>query len=413
MSREDYLFSTYDLHKVTLNVQSKMGSEIDNLPEAQLLGTAPDALARFFAEKGCLDIPQLHEDKITVDLIETRADVSGDPGRFIRDRSGPFYVPATEFRYHVPFTGEGDLFNCQGNQISLNPPRAQIEANALVFSFVRTDANGETVKREFEQQLSHTKELLSGITGQAEVFNSQLEADALSRINARRDRLQKSSAAAAALGYPVRKREGAAQTYAVPDVKRKLAPKMPPVSVGKPEPTLDEANYEHILTVIGNMVDVMERSPSAFHKMREEDLRQHFLVQLNGQYEGQATGETFNFEGKTDILIRVDGKNIFIGECKFWEGPKAFNDAIDQLLGYTTWRDTKTALLIFNRGRALSTVLSKIPELVGARPEFIRQVDQEGATRFRFILHHRDDKQRELTLTVMVFEVPDGKDEQA
>ena len=27
--------------------------------------------------------------------------------------------------------------------------------------------------------------------------------------------------------------------------------------------------------------------------MKEEDLRQHFLVQLNGQYDGEATGETF------------------------------------------------------------------------------------------------------------------------
>ena len=50
------------------------------------------------------------------------------------------------------------------------------------------------------------------------------------------------------------------------------------------------------------MVAVMEWSPRAFVGMGEEDLRQHFLVQLNGAYEGQATGETFNFEGKTDIL---------------------------------------------------------------------------------------------------------------
>jgi hypothetical protein len=413
MSSDDYLFSKYDLHKVTANIEGKMGAEIDGLPETQILGTAPDALARYFAEKHRLDAPQLHEDQITVDLIETRADVSRDPGRFIRDRSGPFYVPATEFRYHVPFTGEGDLFRCQGNQISLNPPRAEIKDGQLVFSFVRTDANSDAVKGEFDQLLNHTKELLVGIVGHTEAFNSQLEAKALGRISARRDRLQKSSAAAAALGYPVRRREGAAQTYAVPEVKRKLPPKMPPVSTGKPEPALDDANYEHILAVIGNMVDVMERSPSAFRKMREEDLRQHFLVQLNGQFEGQATGETFNFEGKTDILIRVDGKNIFIGECKFWEGPKAFNDAIDQLLGYATWRDTKTALLIFNRGRALTTVLGKIPELVRARPEFVRQVNQAGETRFRFNLHHRDDRQRELILTVMVFEVPAGGDDPA
>lgn len=85
------------------------------------------------------------------------------------------------------------------------------------------------------------------------------------------------------------------------------------------------------------MVAVMERSPKAFSGMSEEDLRQHFLVQLNGHYEGQATGETFNFDGKTDILVRVDRKNIFIAECKFWRGPESFSQALDQLLGYATW----------------------------------------------------------------------------
>jgi hypothetical protein len=46
--------------------------------------------------------------------------------------------------------------------------------------------------------------------------------------------------------------------------------------------------------------------------------------------------------GKTDILIRDNDKNIFIAECKFWGGPKLFKETIDQLLGYTSWRDTKT-----------------------------------------------------------------------
>lgn len=55
----------------------------------------------------------------------------------------------------------------------------------------------------------------------------------------------------------------------------------------------------------------MELSPHAFLEMDEEALRSHFLVQLNGVYEGAATGETFNFQGKTDILIRKDGKNVF------------------------------------------------------------------------------------------------------
>jgi len=92
--------------------------------------------------------------------------------------------------------------------------------------------------------------------------------------------------------------------------------------------------YQHILNVMDNMTKVMERSPHTFETMQEEDIRQHFLVQLNGQYEGQATGETFNFQGKTDILIRSEGRNIFIAECKFWKGPKGFSETVDQLLSY-------------------------------------------------------------------------------
>src|SRR5687767_3238803 len=119
----------------------------------------------------------------------------------------------------------------------------------------------------------------------------------------------------------MKRRAGVAPTYSVPVQRQKPRIERPkPVPVGKPEPTLSVKDYESVLSIAGNMVAVMERSPKAFESMGEEDIRQHFLVQLNGQYEGQATGETFNSEGKTDILIRVEGRNVFIAECKFWKG---------------------------------------------------------------------------------------------
>jgi hypothetical protein len=99
-------------------------------------------------------------------------------------------------------------------------------------------------------------------------------------------------------------------------------------------------------------------------------------------------------------LIRVDGRNIFIAECKFWGGPDSFKKALDQLLGYTSWCDTKIALLVFNRDRNLTIVLQKIPELVKAHPNFLRQLLTTSETRFRFILPHSDDRARELTLSV-------------
>ena len=193
-----------------------------------------------------------------------------------------------------------------------------------------------------------------------------------------------------------------------PEVKRRIVPQLPPVSTKpyRPEPTLSIDEYEHILSVISNMVMVMERSPSAFKTMGEEDLRQHFLVQLNGQYEGQATGETFNYEGKTDILIRAEGKNVFIAECKFWTGPAGLSEALDQLLGYASWRDTKTALLIFNREATMSTVLQRIPQAVREHANYKTELDYEPESGFRYVFSHRDDPDRELMLTVLAFDVP-------
>ncbi|HEY2975867.1 MAG TPA: hypothetical protein VGJ48_25355 [Pyrinomonadaceae bacterium] len=78
----------------------------------------------------------------------------------------------------------------------------------------------------------------------------------------------------------------------------------------------------------------------------------------------------------------------------------------EQLHGYTSWRDTKTGLLIFNRDRSLSTVLEKIPNVIKSHASFKREVDYKPETGFRYILGHRDDMNREILLTVLVFEVP-------
>ena len=78
-------------------------------------------------------------------------------------------------------------------------------------------------------------------------------------------------------------------------------------------------------------------------------MRDVILSNLNTHYQGTASGETFNKVGKTDIYIPFENKAAYIAECKVWHGNKKFIEAIDQLCGYTTWRDTKTSLVIFNK----------------------------------------------------------------
>ena len=129
-------------------------------------------------------------------------------------------------------------------------------------------------------------------------------------------------------------------------------------------------------------------------------------MQLNGHYEGQATGETFNYEGKTDILIRSQGKNIFIAECKYWAGPKTLMDTLDQLLGYSSWRDTKVAVIIFNRNKDFTKVLESIRETVKKHPNCKRDLGLRSESSFRYVFAHRDDPNREMFVTVLAFDVP-------
>ena len=80
---------------------------------------------------------------------------------------------------------------------------------------------------------------------------------------------------------------------------------------------------------------------------------------------------------KTDILIRAENKNVFIAECKFWKGPKSFDDAITQLLGYLSWCDTKTALLVFNKTKNSTEVRKKMHAAMESRSEHRKTVSHE------------------------------------
>ena len=66
----------------------------------------------------------------------------------------------------------------------------------------------------------------------------------------------------------------------------------------------------------------------------------------------------------------------------------------------------KTAILVFNRNGNMSTVLKRIPEAVKAHPNYKGERSYDPETGFRFILEHCDDPERDITLTVLAFEVP-------
>lgn len=408
MGRENYLFTQTDWYSVEEHQKRSILSEIDGINGDRLLNTAIEDLCDYFEQKYRIDIPVLHEDRIVADQHETQIDVSRDPLRWIDDRNRPFYVPGTLIEITVPFSGDAEAFKIRPTTYTTSLPRGDVRNDSLVLSVSGTNLEPQQVRSQIDRTLGEVRQYLGWLRTSADSFNQQIRQIARERIEWRRTKLLADRNLVAGLGFPLKERADASRTFTAPEVRRRITPTMPPASTApyRPEPILSSEDYEHIVSVMTNMALVMERSPSAFVAMDEEALRSHFLVQLNGHYEGQATGETFNYEGKTDILVRANGKNIFIAECKYWGGPKKLSDTIDQLLGYTSWRDTKTAIVIFNRNKNFSQVLDAIPDVVKAHPNFKRELNQSGEGRYRYVLAHRDDPNREMILTVLAFDVP-------
>jgi len=412
-SREEPLFRGRPIEEVIDAQTEAVKKEVESVPANTLLNASEHDLVEAVVEKFRLHVPVIRDAGIYIaSWGEKKVDVSGDAARLLPGSSQPFYVDGTEVVIAAPFEGDARFFHVQPARYSLNPPRAEIGNSELLLRYVRTDQDGEAVKSEYQRTLASIQEHLASVAEAAGRFNDQLEALVGGEVKARKERILKDAGMTAAIGLAMKKRDGTPETYSVPMTRR--APRIEQLKSSEPfqpEPALSEEDYEEILRIMSNMVRVMELSPHAFFEMGEDGLRSHFLVQLNGVFLGQATSETFNFQGKTDILIKVDGKNVFVAECKFWTGKGTFLRTIDQLLSYLSWRDTKGAVLVFNRKVEFSKVLAEIAESVPKHKNFKRDLGKTGETTFRYVFGQPSDGNREVRLTVMAFDVPTSQPE--
>ncbi len=405
----EYLFCRGHLRDYLERRKLELKRETESLEPNYVLNVSETDLLKHLLDKYKVDTSHLRADEVYVyDQSEADIDVSNDVSRAILNRSRPFYVKGVSVTIAVPFDGDGELFDYQPSTFTSNPPRGEIVGQEVHLIYQSVDHDAEKLKQVYTSDVNQVNQYLTYATNDVKSFNESLDPLVRQLVAKRKQKLLNDQGLVASLGIPIRKSSDLPKTYTLPDIRKKPKIERPQVrnEPFTPEPALPLREYENILSIIQNMVLVMERSPKAFENMKEEDLRQHFLVQLNGQYEGRATGETFNYEGKTDILIRENGKNIFIAECKFWKGEKELLRAIDQLLGYASWRDTKTALLVFNRGKDFSSVLEKVSSAAKKHSCFKRDLGQKDETTFRYVFHQPDDVNRELTLTILIFNVP-------
>jgi len=400
--RDDYLFSTHDGHGVQQGTLNVVENEIKGLPEDRILNTDPDALAEYFAEKYDVPVPVLDRDGLTGTQHERMVSVWDHWDHQERK------VPGTAFDFEIPFSGDPDVFTIRPNQWDTAPPQAKVRGNMLYFTVADRQLTPEAVKSEVDKLLGSIEKYLGFHQSFWSGFREAIKRKAVEQIKIRRDRLMQSHGVAAGLasmGIKLKEKPGDPRTYVAPAVKQRLQPQMPPMKPkAAPEPTLDKAQYQNILTLIRGAGGSIEQSSSRTRDLDEEALRDMLLVPLNAHF-GTVTGEAFNFTGKTDILIRHEGGNLFVAECKFWGGERQFLATIDQLLGYLTWRDTKAAIVIFNRNVGFSAVVEQIKSLPAKHSAFVSGPTRLDETSFEFTMKLPNDQDRHVTISILAFDL--------
>lgn len=403
---DELLFTANDLPSALRGQMQAATVAIEKWDPDQLLATAEADVFEYLMSEHSVACPVLHRDQIHQLPVSEEAEVmEGWNGRTVERRR-------TKVVIAVPFEGEEDVFKFRASQYTLNPPRARVRPGELLVTWIGDFAGGgdaASIRRYFDEQLNKIEEHLSWSRADIERHNAELRSAVSSSLAQRRAKLLADRNLEAGLGFPVRQRPDAAK-FSAPVARRKVTASKRPVANGpfRPEPVLPDAQYEQALAVLRNARNALERSPSMTTHLNEEKIRDLLLVLLNAQFEGAAAGEVFNASGKTDILIRVEDRNIFIAECKIWKGPKTIQDALTQLLGYLVWRDTKAALLLFIRSGEPSAIIDKAVAGIREHPNFKRASStSEAGERYDFVVHANGDPNQEIRLAFMPFALRD------
>jgi hypothetical protein len=402
--REGDTFATFK------NLIDTTVTEINSLENEYVLKASPVELESYYIDKVTIQPLVLHASDYYIENQRgTKIDVSNHFDRVVFPGERAI-VPGTQLDIAIPYEGDKVLWRIRPSSYGLSGyPELEIRDDVVVFSTIFPDdsVQSEQLKKEIENEVQLLVQTVENLKRDVENHNRSAPPIIREALERKRKVSGTSASAISNLGIPVRRRDQP-QTFTVPTQRRRATVRRPsvPTERYKPEPSLAEEEYQHILSVLRSMSIVIERNPHAFASLNEEAIRTHFLLQLNGHYEGSATGETFNASGKTDILIRVEDRNIFIAECKFWRGPKGYSEAVDQLLGYLSWRDSKCALLIFNKTKDSSVVRSKMHEVMEARPEYRKTVSHDPNGDARYVFVKESDPGREITITTQLFDFP-------
>lgn len=361
------LFSNGDTSQFIEKQKMYIKNEINRLTNDEICNISIDELLDYFCQKSKIDLIEVERqfDYISYDVKETSKKVYNEFYKYLSFEKEYYNIDAYKIIYEVPFEGCQELLYLRPSKFILTRfevdnvfrPTEQNEGK-IVFSKVygtkeitEKENLKEFIKTEFSKDFSKYVEMIEYVNSDISEYNKSLESTIKTLLENRLKKAKDYINVRKKLDIPLELNSNAPNIKPIrlKKVKKNKSREFPKLKSSPIEYSISDNDYENIKNIINLTCISMEKLARTFCKFQEEELRDVILSNLNTHYQNNATGETFNKRGKTDIHIPFENKSAYIGECKIWAGKEQFLAAIDQLFSYMRWRDTKTSLIIFNK----------------------------------------------------------------
>ena len=378
---------------------------VQKLPCEDILRTTPEESLASVLGACERERTRLKRDTTRSRQTEMKIDVQND---FMRGgpHGRPVYVDGVTIELITTFTGP-NVFALQPSTFSTSTPCGYVQNDTIVVGCCIPMDVLERDRDEAAQEMRRTIDRIEAILQhiEADTYNweSQLHDLLKQKIETRRNNCLAMQETSRLLGVRTEDDSADTTTYVVPIHRRQPTTSAATQRTREPssaEPRISDEDFAAIITDLRRTLGSFERLPQGRVKAPEEHLRDEIITAL--QPLGPATGESYSKRGKSDIYLPYDGHAVFLAECKWWRGKKAFAEkALPQLLDrYVIWRDTHTAMILFIRNKNATKVISEAIDAIRSHPRYVTELERIGdVPTFRF--HHDGDEARFLTLALL------------
>ncbi|MGE0929548.1 hypothetical protein [Peijinzhouia sedimentorum] len=403
-------FTAGTLSEYIQNREREIKEEIENLQYGDLTSELILELVANLVDKYLLDTPIIQfENEFALEPYKEKIYGNQFPPFSFNVKEQTIY-PVEVIEFRIPVCGEINLLRLR-KYLSKYSGLTRIitdKSSYLSFRIFNFYNDLDKVNEVYHKEKREINELSIPLIKEINDWNNELENFISTNIQIKYDHYNISKKKLKTLGIPIRKRENVHEVFKIvsPEIRKKII--IPRSESNELNYEFDTTIYNKILSYIFEIGKQLERYPRTYHDKDEEAIRDHILMFLNPNFEGaEATGETFNFKGKTDIFFQIKNEPGFIAECKIWRGVETMTNTLNQILSYLTWRNSKSVLILFVKNQSIFDVIERAEKSIALHNKFIRSIrisKDKGISKHLFQLE--SDPFGKTELTVFYFHFP-------